>query len=88
MIPEGNSEVDDVVLAQGLFRFRLLWSSALTLASDTEKDQMLSYVKRLEDSFQEEQEEFFGISAHEKFGTNIFELGYFRFSIISYYRRA
>lgn len=65
VIPEDSSDVDDAVLAQTRFRFRLLLGNALPLASDTEKDLMLSYINRLENSFQKEQEEFFGISAYE-----------------------
>jgi len=65
VIPEGHSDIDDAILTQTRFRFRLLWGSALTFASDEKKDQMLSYVKPLEDLFQEKQTKFFGISAHE-----------------------
>jgi len=48
VIPEDSSDVDDAVLAQTRFRFRLLLGNALPLASDTEKDLMLSYINRLE----------------------------------------
>lgn len=69
IIPIGNSnmyEMDDAALAEARFRFCLLWGSALPFVSDSVKDQILSYIEELEDSFQKKQEEFYGISVHTK----------------------
>lgn len=67
IIPKGDSEnIDDALLESTRFRFCLLWGNAWSLVSDRERDQMLSYVEELEDSFQKEQEEIFGISAHKR----------------------